>query len=76
MGDDINTNMFVEAFHRTFKYNYLKGKYNKRVDSVLVNLIKFSRDMSFSRIIKLTKGALTERMKINAAFPAKEFAML
>ena len=63
VGDGINTNMFVEAFHRTFKYNYLKGKYNKRVDTVLVNLLKFSRDMSFSRLIKLTKGALTQRMK-------------
>ena len=28
-GMGINTNMIVEAFHRVFKYNYLKGKYNK-----------------------------------------------
>ena len=60
VGDGINTNMFVEAFHRTFKYNYLKGKYNKRVDTVLVNLLKFK---TFARLIKLTKGALTQRMK-------------
>ena len=26
VGDCINTNMFVESFHRTFKYRYLKGK--------------------------------------------------
>ena len=43
VGDGINTNMFVEAFHKTFKYNYLKGKFNKRVDTVLVNLLKFSQ---------------------------------
>jgi hypothetical protein len=29
-GLGINTNMFVEAFHRVFKYNYLNGKHNKR----------------------------------------------
>ncbi|XP_065682353.1 uncharacterized protein LOC136095554 [Hydra vulgaris] len=63
VGEGINTNMFVEAFHRTFNYNYLKGKYNKRVDTVLVNLFKFSRDKLFSRLIKLTKGSLTQRMQ-------------
>ena len=29
-GLGFNTNMYVEAFHRTFKHNYLKGKFNKR----------------------------------------------
>ena len=43
----INTNMFCEAFHRVFKYKYLKGKVKKRVDKCLVNLIKFSRDKVF-----------------------------
>ena len=37
-GDGINTNMFVEAFHRNLKYNYLHGKHNKRVDNLLINL--------------------------------------
>ena len=42
-GMGINTYMMVESFHRVFKYNYLKGKYNKRVDICLVNLMKFTR---------------------------------
>lgn len=43
----INTNMYVEAFHRTFKHNYLKGKFNKRVDICLLNLVKFIRDKTY-----------------------------
>ncbi len=35
----INTNMAVEAFHQVFKYNYLKGKVNKRVDNCLNSLL-------------------------------------
>lgn len=40
----INTNMFVEAFHRVFKRVYLGEKVNKRVDRRLVYLMKFIRD--------------------------------
>ena len=46
-GDGINTNIFVEAFHRNLKYNYLHGKHNKRVDNLLINLLKFPRDQVF-----------------------------
>lgn len=63
-GLGINTNMFCEAFHRVFKYNYLKGKQNRRVDKCLVNLMKYSRDKNFERIIKLTKGKSTQRLKM------------
>ena len=56
--------MFCEAFHRVFKYSYLKGKANKRVDKCLVNLIKYNRDRVFSRLIKLTKGKVTQRIGI------------
>ena len=59
----INTNMFCEAFHRVFKYNYLKGKVNKRVDRCLLNLTKFTRDKVFERICKLTKGKNSSRIK-------------
>ena len=53
--------MFVEAFHHTLKYNYLKKKHNKRVDVLLLNLIKFARDQVFERLIRLTKGKDTVR---------------
>jgi len=56
--------MFVEAFHRVFKYTYLKGKFNKRVDVCILNLVKFNRDKVFERLIKLTKGKNTAKSKI------------
>lgn len=59
----ITTNMYVEAFHRTFKHNYLKGKFNQRVDTCLLNLVKFIQDKMFDRVVKLTKGKLTSRIK-------------
>ena len=62
-GLEINTNMFIEAFHRVFKYNYLKGKHNKRVDVCLLQLIKYNRDMTFKRAIKLVKGKDGFRIK-------------
>ncbi|KAK7582668.1 hypothetical protein V9T40_014113 [Parthenolecanium corni] len=36
--DNVNTNMFVESYHRTLKYKFLNGKCNKRIDSLLVAL--------------------------------------
>lgn len=63
-GLQINTNMYVEAFHRVFKRIYLKGKINKRVDTCLVNLQKYARDMGFDRLIKITKGKMTYRMNM------------
>ena len=59
----INTNMFCEAFHRVFKYKYLKGKVNRRVDKCLVSLVKFSRDKVFERITKLAKGKNSAKHK-------------
>ena len=63
-GLGINTNMYVEAFHRVFKYQYLKGKYNKRVDKCLLMLLKYDRDKTFDRLIKLTKGKSTQKIRI------------
>ena len=56
----INTNMYVEAFHHVLKYIYLKGKVNKRVDNCIHTLLKVSRDKSFDRLTKLTKGKVTK----------------
>ena len=69
----INTNMYCEAFHKTFKYKYLKGKVNRRVDKCLVNLVKHSRNQVFSRLIKMTKGRNTLRLqKIHRSHLASE----
>ena len=54
--------MFTEAFHRVFKRLYLGGKVNKRVDSCLVNLLKFAGNQCFGRVIQLTKGKANYRI--------------
>ena len=43
----INTNMYIESFHRILKYVYLKGRMNKRVDNLIHILMKVSRDKAF-----------------------------
>ncbi len=60
----VNTNMHVEAFHRTLRYQYLMGKVNKPVDKCIHTLLKFARDKAFDRLVKLEKGKLTERIQM------------
>lgn len=62
-GSCINTNMYVEAFHRVLKYLYMKGKVNKRMDKCIHILLKFARDKGFDRLVKLEKGKITKRIK-------------
>ena len=61
-GSMINTNMYVEAFHRVLKYLYLKGKINKRVDKCIYALLKLCRDKAFERFAKLEKGKISKRI--------------
>lgn len=58
----INTNMYVESFHRVLKHLYLKGKTNKRVDKCIQTLMKYERDKGFDRLTKLEKGKLSGRI--------------
>ena len=63
----INTNMFVEAFHRVLKYVYLKGTVNKRIDACISMLLRFARDKLFDRLQKkLEKGENTSRLQLIA----------
>lgn len=50
------TNMVLEAFHKTLKHVYLKGKKNQRLDVLLWHLLKSLRDKNFERLIKLCNG--------------------
>ncbi|KAL4130861.1 hypothetical protein QTP88_008240 [Uroleucon formosanum] len=52
----INTNMVLEAFHKTLKHVYLKGKKNQRLDALLWHLLKVVRDKNFERLVKLCNG--------------------
>ena len=55
-GSGVNTNMYVEAFHRVLKYVYLHGRVNRRLDTLVFILLKFARDKGYDRLIKLSKG--------------------
>lgn len=61
IGSGINTNMFVESFHKTLKYddNYFSKKQGKRIDKCLSILLQYSKDMAKNRLVKLTKGKTT-----------------
>ena len=61
-GKMINTNMFVEAFHRLLKTVYLEGKHNRRLDTLMTILFKIAKDYAFTRFIKLNKGKSTHRI--------------
>ena len=60
----MNTNMYVEAFHRVLKYVYMKGKVNKRLDKCIHVLLKLARDKGFERLSKIEKGKNTERIRM------------
>ena len=51
-----NTNTFVEAFHSVLKTVYLQKKQNRRVDCLLLHLMKFARNILFERFRKLEMG--------------------
>ena len=59
----IDTNMYLELFHRVLKYAYLKGTVNKRKDSTINMLLKYARDKLFDRLIKMEKGKNTSRLQ-------------
>ena len=61
-GSVVNTNMFLESFHRTLKVVYLQQKHNRRIDFLLHALLKISRDKVFERLTKLEKGKYTHRI--------------
>ena len=62
LGSTVNTNMFLEAFHRVLKIVYLHHKQNRRVDSLLVALIKIGGNAAFERLRKLEMGKNSHRI--------------
>lgn len=58
--------MHIESWHRKLKYDYFNGHRNKRVDKLLVTLLKMDEDAKYKRTISTTKGKLcTTNKKIN-----------
>lgn len=60
----INTNMYLEAIHKTIKYFYLNGRKNKRMDNCINALMKFIRDQLFSQFIKQVKNKYTAKSDV------------
>ena len=58
----VNTNMYLEAFHRTLKVVYLQHKQNRRIDYLVTTLLKVARDKTFERFRKLEKGKQSHRI--------------
>ena len=56
---NINTNMYIESFHRILKYVYLKGRV---IDNLIYILMRLSRDKAFERLCKLEKGKVSGRL--------------
>jgi len=58
----INTNMYLEALHKTIKYSYLDGNKCKCLDLLINALMSLVRDKSFERIIKIGKQKKTSKL--------------
>lgn len=61
-GAGINTNMYLEAMHKTLKHCYLEGKKNKRVDKLISALMEMTYNKLFERLVQLCKGKTTTRI--------------
>ena len=72
----VNTNMYVEAFHRVLKYVYMKGKVNKRLDNCIYVLLKLAieiRDLSASQKMKREKTQRELELSNNGINLVKNF---
>lgn len=58
----LNTNMFLEALHRTLKYCFLDGKYNRRVDKCIDMLLYYSRRLMLKRLVRNMRNIPSYRM--------------
>ena len=54
--------MFVEAFHSVLKIVYRHYKQNRRVDVLLVTLLRIPKNKAFERFHKMETGKLTHRV--------------
>ena len=54
--------MFLEAFHQLLKVVFLQHKQNRRIDHLLITMMKIARDKAFQRLQNLTKGKHTHRL--------------
>ena len=60
VGTVVNTNMFLEAFHRLLKVVYLHHKQNRRFDYLMNILLKVNCDKIFEHLTKIEKGKYSQ----------------
>lgn len=58
----INTNMYVESFHKVIKYMYLDGEKIERLDKTINVIMKFIRDKVYDRLIMLERGKISSKL--------------
>ncbi len=58
----VNTNMYLESFHRVLKIVYLQGKKNRRLDNLIHVLLKLARNKAFEQVQKIHKGKTSHRI--------------
>ncbi|XP_022192257.2 uncharacterized protein LOC111050269 [Nilaparvata lugens] len=69
----INTNKYLESFHRLLKDVYAEGKKAKCVDKSITAVMRMARDSLFKRSIKLSnRSAYTRFVQINESHKASE----
>ena len=61
VGTIVNTNMFVESFHRLLKVVYFNSRQNRRVDNLLHTLLRIARNLVYQQLRKVEVGKLTHR---------------
>ena len=61
IGTLVNTNMFVESFHRVLKVVYLNNKHNRRVDHLVHILLRLARNLVYEHLKKMEIGKITHR---------------
>ena len=59
----INTNMYLESYHKVLKHIYLEGKKCKRIDKTINAVMKLARDSMFKRLIKVAKNASNSKSR-------------
>lgn len=62
-GTGINTNMYVENFHKQLKHITLEGISNKRVDELVAKLLQYVTKTAFDRLVKVQKGKASSRVQ-------------
>ncbi|KAJ8958366.1 hypothetical protein NQ314_006427 [Rhamnusium bicolor] len=68
---NINTNMHLEAAHKTIKYCHLNGTKVQRLDKGLNAVLKYVRDKTVQRIIKNKKGKHSSKRKLKVYKPIR-----